>query len=790
MVNRYHPYIFHCPFIQQKAVKTCYITMILTKKVRFYSWVIVWILFSIHCAYGQTYPLMDVPIQDLTGRVFKNPNVGGLHAPQFSPIDLNNDGIQDLFVFDRNAFKVLPFIKTGEIGSIEYRYAPEYIQDFPKMIQWALIRDYNNDGVPDIFTCFDDTNIAGNAVAVYQGSRSSDGRLQFKLVNPPNGRARNVLNYLTPSNVYSPVFVQTIDIPAILDIDGDGDMDIISFDSGGQFATYYKNVSLEEGLGLEAFKYVIADPCWGKFQEAQFNDQLTLSTNPIDCSQGLNPRSSGELRHAGTSLNILHLNGDDLYDMLIGDIGSPRMTGLINGGTKENAHITQKVSNFPTFDDRAEIPNFVASYYIDVDGDNMRDLLVTTNDPNNSKNIQHIWFYKNVGSDNHPIFNLIKKDFLIDEMPYFYGGSHPVFVDVNKDGLSDIVIGTNGILEANLIKQNRLVYLKNIGTPTKPSFKIEDLNYLNFGQFDNSNIGRLAPCFGDINGDGALDLLVGTDFAGFIYSENEASANEALKFERISSVFPYVNEASPTFLGQNLKPQIFDTNGDGLPDLVFGKANNREFDMYLNQGTKDEPFFDLNRENNPNSKNYGKIQGSSQLSQSNIAPLFFQSEKDMMLLLGTDNGLINLYRLGQFPYPDSIPLFRGDLGKIYEGRKSVASLADIDNDGFYEMVIGNDRGGIAFYKSDLPVGKTTSTDYNIGVSTIEVWPNPASDYFHITSDQAISRIEIMDINGQNILNVPYSEYISLDAFKNGVYFVILHTKNGLFTKKLVIIKSN
>ena len=42
---------------------------------------------------------------------------GGMDYCQFSNIDLNYDGIQDLFVFDRSNNKVLTFIQTNPIGS-------------------------------------------------------------------------------------------------------------------------------------------------------------------------------------------------------------------------------------------------------------------------------------------------------------------------------------------------------------------------------------------------------------------------------------------------------------------------------------------------------------------------------------------------------------------------------------------------------------------------------------------------------------------------------------------------
>ena len=64
----------------------------------------------------------------------KNPWAGGLNSPQFSPIDLNGDGIKDLFVFERGYNgKVLTFINQGTPNEVDYFHAPEYESIFPKI---------------------------------------------------------------------------------------------------------------------------------------------------------------------------------------------------------------------------------------------------------------------------------------------------------------------------------------------------------------------------------------------------------------------------------------------------------------------------------------------------------------------------------------------------------------------------------------------------------------------------------------------------------------------------------
>ena len=72
-----------------------------------------------------------------------NPWTGGFNSAQISKIDLNNDQIEDLFVFDRSSDKVITFISENNT----FIYAPEYEKLFPSNLKnWVLLRDFNNDG--------------------------------------------------------------------------------------------------------------------------------------------------------------------------------------------------------------------------------------------------------------------------------------------------------------------------------------------------------------------------------------------------------------------------------------------------------------------------------------------------------------------------------------------------------------------------------------------------------------------------------------------------------------------
>ena len=80
------------------------------------------------------------------GHILKFPWAGGMNECQFSAIDLNFDGIKDLFVFDKSGNRILTFLNNGTAGQPDYIYAPEYEQYFPALHDWATLIDYNKDG--------------------------------------------------------------------------------------------------------------------------------------------------------------------------------------------------------------------------------------------------------------------------------------------------------------------------------------------------------------------------------------------------------------------------------------------------------------------------------------------------------------------------------------------------------------------------------------------------------------------------------------------------------------------
>ena len=163
------------------------------------------------------------------------PWAGGLNFCQFSEIDLNQDGRLDLFVFDRSGNKIQTYINNGTANQVDYVLAPEFISKFPIMHDWVLLRDYNCDGKMDIFTY----SVAG--FSIFKNTSTIAAGLQFQFMQYIVNTDRSP----NSSHFIGNLFVSQIDLPAIRDVDGDGDLDILTFQNGGNQVEYHKNNSME-----------------------------------------------------------------------------------------------------------------------------------------------------------------------------------------------------------------------------------------------------------------------------------------------------------------------------------------------------------------------------------------------------------------------------------------------------------------------------------------------------------------------------------------------------------------
>ncbi len=722
------------------------------------------------------------PVTNSNGKLLANPFVGGFDSPQFNQTDFDNDGDLDMLVFDKpgNVFSVFLF------DNGDYNYAYDLNVHFLGLRKWVRFYDYNQDGVEDIFTCPSVQSLDG--VEIWTGKRNGNV-INYELFKFDLPRGDVLQHPWLDSTI--PVFVSAGDLPSIDDVDGDGDVDLLAFDNGGSYLRYYRNYAVERGLGLDTFDMEVEESCFGRFFENSFSQDITLSANMDECATGLKEEDEEELKvlHAGSTVTSFDVDNDNDLDLLIGDLSNDHLVFLSNGGTIDNAWMTEQDETFPSYNFPADMPIFLGSHIVDVDQDGFDDLLVAPSQDNVNANLNNVWYYRNTATDGTFNFSFQQKDFLLEDVLDFGSFSSPSFVDVDQDGLQDIIVGSSGefLLGANSVLQ--LIYLKNVGSLENPEFDVVDEDWLSFSQFKDIST-KPAPSFGDLDSDGDIDLLVGDDKGFFYYYENIAGEGNPLDFA--APIYEYQD----IDVGSNVHVDMVDLNEDGLMDLVIGEQNNNgTADMrgslnYLqNIGSVGDPIFEANIGIAPNTPTLGQVNVQEEFisTRPSAAPRFIEVDDELLLVVGNDAGRLKLYNNiignldGVFGEVD------GDFLTMRQGKRSVPAFADIDNDGFLEMVLGNYRGGLSFFNTELAKGEMTNTEDELLSQKFSIYPNPVSDFLTISSKHSIEEVQLFDISGKKVRAIknPASK-ISTSNLSTGMYLLTIFTNEGVVSKKIVV----
>ena len=183
-------------------------------------------------------------------------------------------------------------------------------------------------------------------------------------------------------------------------------------------------------------------------------------------------------------------------------------------------------NNYPSNTEAVNLPIFPAAYLLDLDFDGKKDMIVSPASTNYIENYAVNWFYKNIGTNAVPVYQIQQKDFLVNDMIDLGTGANPTLVDVNGDGLLDLVVGNGSLFVPPSGHDSRLFLFQNVGTASTPIFRLVDDNWLNFKALSSGDNYNFSPTFGDIDGDGDLDLLVGEESGTVFFVENKAGPTD------------------------------------------------------------------------------------------------------------------------------------------------------------------------------------------------------------------------------------------------------------------------
>ena len=707
------------------------------------------------------------------GQTLPNAFAGGLNAPQFSTCGLDNDGIDDLVVFDRTANKLYTFLaKKDDFGKYFWQYSPQYENAFPKISNWILLRDYNRDGKKDIFT------YTPSGIKVYQNISTTN--LSFKLIADPI--------YSTGYSGKLNLYLSSTDIPAITDIDNDGDDDIVAFDPSGNFVAFHKNYSIENYKNANVLEFKRVGDCWGGFFKEHYDDMVfnqPCGENPQPLDNPFPSKSSAKVLHSGNSLLLLDLNGDGLKDILYGHVTQNRVASLLNVGTANQAKFNNGNYNYPDIYP-VNFPVFPAIYYEDLDFDGIKDLVASPNGSDNALQTvdyqNSAWFYKNKGRDDKPDFSFVQKNILQNTMVDLGENSAPVFADIDGDGDQDLLVGNAG--NRTVVGYRASIYLfENKGNNT---FELTNSDFLEISK--NQQLFDIKPFITDMNADGIDDLgFISNSFTGetIRYFPNHATKGKAFDLKLSESmILPPIQ-----YLSNGDFPLFFDLNKDGLKDLLIGKGSGR-LEYYKNTGTAKLPIYILENEE------LGGITSDYTIGNISLITADLNGDGKEELITGNRNGYVTVYKniteqnLKKF-VADSTTIFdefNGKNASIQMGGGLIMAVTDLNNDKIPDLMLGTNTGGLKWLKN---TSKFTVTATEEPTSSI-IYPNPTNRYLNV-KNPTIGNYELFDILGRRVLyqkNSSVSQEISFDlsSQNDGIYFLKISVNENLKKTEKIILK--
>ena len=465
-----------------------------------------------------------------------------------------------------------------------------------------------------------------------------------------NQSVGNVINFVLVNSSFEGIVTGVNNTPALTDIDNDGDFDFFIGDPGGQLV-FYRNTgsATTPTFTLESTFYdsILAFPGGG----GGFN-------RPSDPQHGF------------SAINFVDIDDDSDQDIMWGDLFNTNLYLFENAGTASLSDFVYQTDTFlsPAY----STLGFNHAPLADVDNDGDLDMILS---PANGEFIDNLKFLRNTGTATNADFVLEQQN-LIDNIEVGRS-AFPDMADLDGDGDLDLLVGGG---------DGTIAYFQNVGSRTAPKFvRITS-------SLAGIDVGFSAmPAFVDWDNDGDLDILIGNE-NGFIQYWGNNGDECTPNFVNIT------NQLAGIKTDQLAVPVPVDLDNDGLKDLIVGEWDFNglaNIHLYENTGTPGSPALTL----------ITKF-------------LIKKTARDFTLPCATDwdgDGKIDLIVGGRLMgltwfrntapggvFPDSLTLIAQPdiIAGSDVGWRAAMTFGDIDSDGDLDLLVGEEDGGVNFFRRD------------------------------------------------------------------------------------------
>ena len=437
------------------------------------------------------------------------------------------------------------------------------------------------------------------------------------------------------------IFSDRQNIPNVVDFDCDGRLDLMLGRLDGS-VTRYEATEPWSGEGAPSFAFVTDN-----FEGISIVAQITPSS-----------------RHGANTLVFADLDDDGDKDLIWGDWFEPGLLLIENTGSCESPGFSDRPVSWPV-GDPVVTSGYNAPTFGDIDGDGDLDAVIGVlggayNPITTAADNLYLLEQGETG------WNLVSRR-LIEQID-IGAESVPAVGDLDGDGDLDILVANK--IDTENQRTARIYRLENVGGAAHPAFRLDGALAEVSGDF------HYAPALADLDGDGDLDLIVGTWNKGVFLYRNDGDAR-APRFTRVEE--PLVELTR----GSHASPALADLDGDGDLDLVAGESSG-EVNVWRNDGTRSAPSFtlvsdtllgvDVGRRSAP---------ALADLNGDGAVDLVVGSESGETIVLWGAGGVDRFAPAGSWELPGvSAPVF-----------------ADLDGDGDLDLLIGEIAGGLRWYEN-------------------------------------------------------------------------------------------
>ena len=453
--------------------------------------------------------------------------------------------------------------------------------------------------------------------------------------------------------------------PQLVDLDGDSDLDLFVQEAAGELILFERAAGPEVRFEWRTDRYEGLDVGeWYRFADLDDDGDLDLL---------------GEAKYS--MIQAWENRGPD---------ARPRFVSV--------ADTLRDEEGAAIFSDRQNIPNVV-----DFDCDGLLDLMLGRLDGSVTRyEATAPW-----SGEGAPSFAFVTDNFqgisIVAQITPSarHGANTLVFADLDGDGDKDLIWGD--------WFEPGLLLLENNGTCDDPSFSNTPVPWPVGNPISTS--GYNAPTFGDVDGDGDLDAIVG--ILGGAYNPITTAADNLYLIEQTADGWSLVTRRliDQVDVGAESVPAVGDLDADGDLDILLANkidpANNRTALIYRfeNVGTAEGPTY----------RDAGALTEVS--GDFHYAPTLadLDADGDLDLLVGTWNEGVLLYRNDGTAESPRFVRVEEPLVELTRGSHASPAFADLDGDGDLDLVAGESSGEINVWRND---GTAAAPSFSLVTDTL------------------------------------------------------------------------